>query len=157
MAGSDLCVCVACALVFCVLVLVCLCLFVLDLSAVFTRAATPPSSAKFRLLEIVVLSRLSPQPPFRVVLTAGSDLSLVSVFVCFVTGVCLVLCFYCLSPNIDIHSLINCTYIYTYINACTHTYIHTYILLSVYTRTHFLQITLRAFLFIYSFHMHTFA
>jgi hypothetical protein len=56
----------------------CMCLFVLELSAFFTRAATPPL-AKFRLLENVVLSRLSPQPPSGVVLTAGNYLSLVSV------------------------------------------------------------------------------
>ncbi len=69
----------------------------LDLSAVFTRAATPPSSAKFRLLEIVVLSRLSPQPPIGAVLTAGSDLSFVSVFVC---------CRFCLVSQVSVLSQI---------------------------------------------------
>jgi hypothetical protein len=33
---------------------------------------------------------------------------------------------FCLSPYIHIHSLINCTYIYTYINTCMLAYIHTY-------------------------------
>ncbi len=138
MAGSDLCVCGACALVFCVFVLVCLCLFVPDLSAVFTRAATPPSSANFRLLEIVVLSRLSPQPPFGTVLTAGSGLSLVSVFVCLSHVSVLSCVFFRLSPYVHIHSLINCTYIHTCINTCMHACMHTYILLSAYTLTHFL-------------------
>ena len=132
-AGSDLCVCGACALVFCVFVLVCLCLFVLDLSAVFTRAATPPCSANFRLLEIVVPSRLSPQPSFGTVLKAGSDLSLVSVFVCLSQVSVLSCVFFCLSPYIHIHPRINCTYIDTCINTCMLACMHTYILLSVYT------------------------
>jgi hypothetical protein len=42
----------------------------------------PPLFGEFSSLEIVVLSRLSPQPPFGTVLTAGSVLSLASVFVC---------------------------------------------------------------------------
>jgi hypothetical protein len=133
-AGSDLCVCVPCAFVACVFVLVCLCLFVLELSAIFTRAATPPW-AKLPLLEIVVLSTLSPQPPFAAVLTAGSDLSLVSVFVCFVSCVYFVLCF-CLSPSIHIHSLINC--------------------LTLHILTHSLQITLCFSVYLLV-HTHTFA
>ena len=132
----------------------------LDLSAVFTRAATPPSSAKFRLLEIVVLSRLrlSPQPPFGAVLTAGSDLSHCVCVRLFISSVCFVFLFVCLSSYIHIHSLINCTYIHTYIHkyihACIHTYIHTFVCIDSYALS--LNHT-RVFLFIYSFHTHTFA
>ncbi len=139
---SDLCVCVAstclCScFVFSYLCVCCSCLTQWPLS----RAATPPSSAKFCLWEIVVLSRLSPQPSCGAVLTAGSDLSLVSVFVCLsqVSGLSCV--FFCskLSPYIhNIHSLINCTYKHTCINTCMLAYMHTYILLSAYTLTHFL-------------------
>jgi hypothetical protein len=131
--GSDLCVCGACALVFCVLILVCMCMFVLDPSAVFTRAVTPPCSANFRLLEIVVPSRLPPQSSFETVLKAGSDPSLVSVFVCLYQVSVLSCVFFCLSPYIHIHPRINCTYVDTCIKTCMLACMYTYILLSVYT------------------------
>jgi hypothetical protein len=111
-------------------------MFVLDLSAVFTRAATPPSSAKFRLLEIVNPLRLSPQLPLGAVLTAGSELSPVSVFVCLSQVSVLSCVFFCLSPYT--HPLSYKLYVHTYINTCMLAYIHTCILLSAYILTHFL-------------------
>ncbi len=114
---SDLCVCVPCELVVCVFVTVLVCLrsFVLDLSAVFTRAASPPS-AKFRLLKIVVLLRLYPQPSFGAVLTVGSDSSLVSVCSSVLSHVSVLSCVFVCHPISCTHPL-SCK-----LFDCTHSY-----------------------------------
>jgi hypothetical protein len=119
---------------------VCLCLSVLDLLAVFTRAATPPffgevsSCGDCRPFETFSAAALRPGGA---VLTAGSDLSLVSVFVCLsqmsvLSCVFRRLLFVTLHTHALSYKLYIHIYIHKYMHACMHAYMHTFVCIHSY-------------------------